>query len=135
MKFLIKTTLLSLFLGIVTLYGETVIAGSNIFTFPEMTGIKTIPYAPKPSLFTVQRTGHFSRAVTFSWSFPSKAANREGVITIYSLLGKVVTRIPVQTSSGSTRWDFSRSFNNSGLYIARISYGAESKNLKLMLWN
>lgn len=136
MKFMMKCTLLCLTVFISYLHGETVFAGSNTFQFPVMTGVKTAPFSAKPATFTLQGLNRFSRSATFTWSFPSsRASEKQGNITVYTLLGKVVTRIPIYQHAGTTQWNYSKRLSNNGLYIARITYGATSKNLKMMMWN
>jgi len=136
MKFMMKCTLLCLTVFTFSLHSETIFAGSNVFSFPVMTSVKTVPFSPKPATFTLQGLNRFSRSATFAWSFPSqRASEKQGYIMIYSLLGKVVAKIPINQNSGTTQWNFSKALSNNGLYIARINYGTSVKNLKLMMWN
>jgi hypothetical protein len=114
---------------------DPLFAGSNIFTFPTMVGIKTQPAVQKPVFFKSSNMHPFSKAVTFSWFFPSRSIEKQGMITIYSLQGRVVTKMPIQKNAGTATWNFSQTQHKSGIYIARISYGVTRQNLKLMMWN
>lgn len=135
MKCFITCSTICLLLTASYLYGETVFAGSNLFTFPAMTAIKTQPFTPQPITFSAQQRNRFTNSVTFNWNIPSRSLEKQGMITIYSLLGQVVAHIPVTNHNGSALWDLSNKQTGNGLYLARISYGRTTRNLKLMLWN
>lgn len=118
-----------------SIIAETIAVGSNVFSFPVISAVKNIKVHQKPSYFRQSGLQPLSRSVTFSWSLPAVSSQQSGVITLYSLLGRIVTRIPVNMSSGTATWQLSPSQCRSGVYIARISIGKQARNLRLMLWN
>jgi hypothetical protein len=133
----IKGTMLCTIVAVSLLYGiDPIFSGSNVFTFPTMTGIKTQHVtAQQPPFFRSSTVRPNSKVVTFSWYFPAPATKNPGTITVYSLLGRVVAKMPVQTHSGTVTWNLAASPCKSGVYIVRINYGVNRQNLKLMLWN
>ena len=116
-------------------FGEMLKAESNTFTFPEITAVRSINIAPQQSWFKHTGLRPLSRQITFSWSFPGASNEKSGLITVYSLLGQVVAKIPVRKNVGTATWQFSPGQCKSGLFIARITFSGQSRNLKLMLWN
>ena len=114
---------------------ETIAVGSNVFSFPVISAVKNIKVHQKPSYFRQSGLQPLSRSVTFSWSLPGVPSQQAGAITLYSLQGRVVSRLPVYKSSGTATWHLLPSQCGSGVYIARIRIGTQAKNLKLMLWN
>lgn len=134
MNLIVKGVMLCTLLAASLLYGEVTFAASNVFSFPAMTSVRTTHQAQAPAFFTSSGLNPVTRNVAFSWNFPAKAKDLSGSITLFSLQGKVVARIPVNNHSGSTLWVPPASFCRNGIYIARIKYGVENRNLKLMLW-
>jgi hypothetical protein len=116
-------------------FAETISVGSNVFSFPAISAVKTIKVEKRHSFFSHSGLQPLSRSITFSWSLPAVTSKQTGVITMYTLLGRVVTRIPVNKSSGTATWQLSPSQSKSGVYIARIRIGKQTRNLRLMLWN
>lgn len=116
-------------------FGEELKVESNVFTFPSITAVRVKPVLPQECFFKTVGCRPLSRSLTFSWAFPGAAAEQSGKITIYSLLGRTVATLPVQKNTGSATWRFTPMLAKNGLFIARISYGNNVRNLKLMLWN
>jgi hypothetical protein len=130
-----RAALLCCSLGISIGYGEVVTAESNVFTFPAITiGVVAKNILPPQNYFKHSMIRPSDRSITFSWAFPGSANEKPGAITVYSLLGKVVAKIPVRQKIGSAAWQLTPSSCKNGLFIARISYNENVKNLKLMLW-
>ncbi|MBN1757233.1 MAG: T9SS type A sorting domain-containing protein [Chitinispirillaceae bacterium] len=122
-------------LAVAMLHSEEITAESNVFSFPEMVPVKMQHSAIAAPFFRNTALNPFARSVTFSWSLPVTPGKERGAIVIYSLLGRVVARIPVDKAAGSAHWDFRSSFSRSGIYLARLQLGGQVRNLKLMLWN
>lgn len=116
-------------------FGEILKAESNTFTFPEITAISAKKITPQQSWFKHTGLRPMSRSITFSWAFPGSFKEKSGVIIVYSLLGKAVAEIPIYKNTGTATWRFSAGQSGNGLFIARITFGGQSRNLKLMLWN
>jgi hypothetical protein len=116
-------------------FSEELTVESNTFTFPEMTAVRVRNITPQENFFRYSSPRQMSRSITFSWAFPGSLSAKTGTITIYSLLGRVVAKLPVQKNTGNATWQFSQGLSRNGLFIARISYGENTRNLKLMLWN
>ena len=91
-------------IGVSINYGELVTSESNVFTFPPITRVVVKNILPQQSYFKHSTLRPNSRTVTFTWSFPEALSEKNGVITIYSLLGKVLAKIPVQQKAGSAIW-------------------------------
>ena len=115
--------------------GEMLKAESNAFTFPEITAVSARKVTPQKSWFKHTGLRPLSRSITFSWAFPNGSNEKSGMITVYSLLGQVVAKIPAYKNTGTATWRFNPGQCKSGLFIARINFGGQSRNLKLMLWN
>lgn len=121
--------------ALTTAYSEEIKAESNTFTFPPITAVSTKSVLPQSSFFRHTGGRALSRSITFSWSLPGNVSEKAGTITVYSLLGRVVTKLPVQKNTGIATWNVDPKLSKNGLFIARMSYGSTVKNLKLMLWN
>lgn len=135
MRILAKTVL---FVGLVCLtylFAETIAMGSNPFTFPAITRVSVAQQQKPITFFRHSGFNPFSRSVTFNWSLPKAAEKSIGTITIYSLLGRVVNELPVNTNTGAISWRLSSGQSRSGLYIVRMRFDNQVRNLKLMLWN
>ncbi len=117
------------------LNGELLTAESNTFTFPPITAVSRPAPIAKPTYFkhTAMNTG--SRTVTFSWSLPSASRVKSGSITVYTLRGQMVAKLPLSGNVGTVRWQLPSGHCKNGLYVARLTHGANVRNLKLMLWN
>ena len=124
-----------LLLAVTLPHSEQITAESNTFTFPAMIPVTVVRSVVANPYFRHTALTPFSRTVSFSWSLPGVAEKQTGVITVYSLLGRVVARIPVARSTGTAQWNFQTSQCRSGIYLARISLSGQTRNLKLMLWN
>jgi hypothetical protein len=130
-----KAALVSCTIAASIIYGEMLTAESNVFTFPPITAVAAKLSPSQQSYFKQTGLHAYSRSITFSWAFPGQSTSKSGSITVYSLLGQVVTKIPVQKSAGTAIWQIPSSRCKSGIYIARIGYSGHFQNLKLMLWN
>ncbi len=115
-------------------FGEVLKVESNTFTFPEVSAVSAKKALPGSSWFKYNGINPLSRSITFSWNFSECLNNKAGAITIYSLLGMVVARIPVNKKTGTATWKFDAGQCKNGLFIAQICFGGHTKNLKLMLW-
>ena len=116
-----------------SLSAEQLFAESNSFSFPVISSVTTPKIHKKPTFFRQTGIQPNSRTLSFSWSIPTATAKQKGVITVYSLLGRIVTRIPIDGNSGTATWHLSGC--RSGIYIARLTLNSTIHNLKLMLWN
>ncbi|MBN1308094.1 MAG: T9SS type A sorting domain-containing protein [Chitinispirillaceae bacterium] len=135
MKGKLKTVSLWCFAVVWASFGEVIQAESDVFTFPPITGIVAKNTPPQRSFFRHSGLRPYSRAITFSWAFPGSPAENNGTIAVYSLLGKVVAKIPVRGKTGTATWRLASAQCGNGIFIARIVYGDTARNLKLMLWN
>lgn len=113
--------------------GEIITAASNAFTFPAVTAIKFSgrPGHAAPS-FTCRSAVSKSAGVRFSWSFPSQAQKLKGSLTIFSPQGRSVRKYSLSANAGSVLWNAGQQ-SAVGVYIAKISYGANHQSLKFVV--
>lgn len=135
MKFKGVAALLGCITAATLLNGELLTAESNTFTFPSITAVSKPAPIAKPAYFKHTAMNPGSRTVTFSWSFPSASKAKNGFITVYSLRGQMVAKLPLGGNVGTVRWKLPSGQCKNGLYVARLTHGANVRNLKLMLWN
>ena len=135
MKGRVKAISLWCIVSLSSSFGEVLIAESNVFTFPPITSVSVKNVPPQRNVFKHSGLHPNSRAITFSWAFPGSSAEKTGTITIYSLLGKTVAKISVRKNIGTAPWQLASAQCRNGLFIVRIVYGDNIRNLKLMLWN
>jgi hypothetical protein len=130
-----KTALLICIVCPTYLSAEKISMASNPFTFPEITRVSVAQQQKPVTFFRHSGLNPFSQSVTFNWSLPNAADKSMGTIVVYSLLGRVIKTLPVSGNTGTATWNFTTSQSRSGLYIVRIRYGNQIRNLKLMMWN
>ncbi|MBN1578086.1 MAG: T9SS type A sorting domain-containing protein [Chitinispirillaceae bacterium] len=135
MKGRLKTASLCCIAALSASFGELLQAESNAFSFPPITGVTVKNVPPRQIFFKHSGLHPNSRAITFSWAFPGSPGEKTGTITIYSLLGKVVAKIPVRKKTGTATWQLASTQCRNGLFIAHLSYNGNVRNLKMMLWN
>ena len=117
------------------LHSEQITAESNVFSFPAMVPVTMHRVAAERPYFRHTGVSPFARTVRFSWSLPVSAKKVSGTIVVYSLMGRVVARIPVTGAKGTAEWNLRSTSTRSGIYLAQIRVAEQTKNLKLMLWN
>jgi hypothetical protein len=95
------------------------------------TGVESVSLAVKNSCSLAASPNPFKPATTLSYS-----TNLKGEITIYNVSGKAVKSFAVNAGSGKVSWngrDHSGQLLSSGVYIAAIENGKNSRTLKLFL--
>ncbi|MCX7726413.1 MAG: T9SS type A sorting domain-containing protein [Chitinispirillaceae bacterium] len=113
---------------------ELITAESNSFTFPPITPVQTKKYSKQVGYFKVT-SSVCGGNINFSWFVPENSTKeKEGIIIIYSLLGKVVKKIPIYKNKGIVEWNQKNEIYRNGMYIVNFKYENFNRNLKLMLW-
>lgn len=113
-------------------FGETITATSDVFSFPPLLGIKDGQNTGCPLYFKFSGASLKSHRAVFTWSLPATIKNGNGVIRIYSLLGRIVKTFPINARTGSIVWKMTPSEEMAGLCIARFSFGPYQQNFKLV---
>jgi hypothetical protein len=112
--------------------GNAVEKYSASFSFP-LTVTSGIPAKLTPatqSYFKMASHSIQKGMVTFVWFV--NTPQPKGVVSIYSISGAVVKRIPISRTNGSMQCDLSKV--GSGVYIATLTFGAFRQNLTLALY-
>jgi hypothetical protein len=114
--------------------GESITASSDPFTFPSIAGVKNSLAAFDHVYFKCSGVSQKSRTVAFTWSVPDQVTSDNGLITVYSLLGKTIKTLRLESRRGTEAWKPSKSERASmGIYFARLTFGSFVQNIKLVI--
>lgn len=133
----LKSILIGLLIGSVSffVFADVITEESNTFTFPPITAVNTKKYSKQMGYFKASSINLRGGNIAFSWYVPeSFVEENEGEIIIYSLLGRVVKKIPIYRSKGTVEWNLKDTGYRNGMYIVNFRYEDFNRNLKLMLW-
>ncbi len=114
--------------------GETITAGSDVFTFPAISSVKNGLSPYHPVYFRCSGNSPRSSAMVFAWSIPAGLKADHGTITVHSLLGKTIRQFRLNSRSGSIVWK--NEANNRmapGIYFARFAFGSFIQNSTLII--
>jgi hypothetical protein len=115
-------------------FGETITASSDPFTFPPFSGVKNGITGPHQIYFKCSGLSLKSNAVSFAWSVPMKLKDEIGTISVYSLQGRTIKKIHVNSNNGSILWKMTQSESKAaGMCIAYFSFGSVKQNAKLVI--
>ncbi|MBN1127946.1 MAG: hypothetical protein JXA71_03110 [Chitinispirillaceae bacterium] len=113
---------------------EVVTATSDPFTFPLIDNIRQKKVPAGAYAFTSHGYSARHRSLTLSWSVAHSVEAEKGVITIFTLQGKTLKTFSLDQKAGSVTWKIPGSASSSGVLIARLTYGALSTNLKIVMY-
>jgi hypothetical protein len=116
------------------LIAESITGISAPFAFPAQASIKSGGIFAQLSYFRYQHRVGTNANVTIAWSIPEKHAHN-GAIAIYTLSGKVVRSFPIAATNGMLTWRVTDDKVATGIYYARLTSGAYSNTLKMVLFN
>lgn len=112
---------------------QVITAVSDPFTFPPITAVKgSGPVIRHAAYFTYSNTVSRNAGIRFVWSFPAQPQHQKGSIVIYSPLGRALKRFSISESEGTVAWGTDRE-PGMGVYIAKITCGANSQSLKFLI--
>jgi hypothetical protein len=113
------------------LLAQTVEKSSTSFTFPTtMTSRSEGAISTRIASYFKQVPSIARGKFTLEWNISTSA--RSGSISLYSVSGKLVKKIALNSTAGVMECDLGKSA--AGVYCASISYGSYRQNLKLALY-
>ncbi len=123
-----------LLLALSSAMGDVVTATSNAFSFPALTSIKNGNGIAKAAVY-FKHSGFSPKSgiVTFMWSVPPQTNVERGTIVIYTMRGQTVKIFPISAAAGAVTWRTSGKEGLGGVYVAKLTYGSQKQNLKLIL--
>jgi|GEM_PF-572149 hypothetical protein len=113
---------------------DIITATSNSFSFPALTGIRNGNVITRAATY-FRHSGFSPKSgiVTFMWSLPPQPNVERGNIAIYSMRGQRVKTFSISAASGVVNWRTSEKEGLGGVYVAKLTYGSQKQNLKLIL--
>lgn len=112
---------------------ELVTATSDPFTFPAIDNIKQNKAMANTPVFASKGYSARAHSLTLTWSVPASITAKKGSITLFTLQGKALKTFDFTSRSGAVTWKLPNSQSQNGLLIARLSFGAHTSTLKLIL--
>ena len=121
--------------------GDVDYAGTVTYHAARSVTVTTAPLAAKVEHFTVLDAypNPFNPSTTLRYALPAVENNYTTTVQIYDLTGKLVkTLLSEQQPAGwhSVVWHGTDNANNqvpAGVYLSKVSFGSETKTIKIML--
>lgn len=116
------------------LFAETVTKSSAPFAFPATVNVREGRSMLNSDASFVAKA-HFTgrKAITFSWSLPSKA--KHGVISIFSIDGSRIAWFAITSAQGNLQWDvWKNTPAANGIYLATLTYGPYKRDCKVVIY-
>ncbi|MGB7569307.1 MAG: T9SS type A sorting domain-containing protein [Chitinivibrionales bacterium] len=134
MRVKIFTGITVVLLALSSAMGDVVTATSNAFSFPALTSVKNGGvFAKALTYFKHSGFSPKSGIVTLMWSVPPQTNVERGTIAIYTMRGQTVKTFPISAAAGAVTWRTSGKEGLGGVYVAKLTYGSQKQNLKLIL--